>query len=58
LLDRIDLHVEVPTVEYRLQASTEVGESSGDVRERVVAARLRQLERFKNHDGLTCNAGF
>lgn len=56
LLDRIDLHVEVPTVEYRDLASTESGESSGVVRERVVAARQRQLDRFQNHDGLTCNA--
>jgi magnesium chelatase family protein len=57
LLDRIDLHVEVPTVEYRELASTDVGESSDAVRERVVAARDRQLERFVNLDGLTCNAG-
>jgi len=56
LLDRIDLHVEVPTVEYRDLASTEVGESSAVVRERVVAARERQIERFANIDGLTCNA--
>ncbi len=56
LLDRIDLHVEVPTVEYRDLASTEQGESSAVVRERVVAARNRQLKRFEGIDGLTCNA--
>lgn len=56
LLDRIDLHVEVPTVEYRDLSCTEAGERSEVVRARVVAARKLQLERFSNHDGLSCNA--
>ena len=56
LLDRIDLHVEVPLVEYRDLASDQQGESSGDVRQRVEAARERQLERFSNSGHITCNA--
>ena len=46
LLDRIDLHIEVPRVEYSKLASTEIGESSLAVRERVQKARRIQEERF------------
>jgi magnesium chelatase family protein len=47
LLDRIDLHVEVPLVEFReLSGSGPGGESSPVIRERVAAARLRQRLRF------------
>lgn len=47
LLDRIDLHVEVPLVEFReLSGSGPSGEGSQVIRERVVAARQRQRERF------------
>ena len=46
LLDRIDLHLEVPAVKYRELASQEQGESSERIRERVVAARGRQVRRF------------
>jgi len=46
LLDRIDLHVEVPAVDFRELSSLAAGESSAAVRERVVAARARQRERF------------
>ena len=56
LLDRIDLHVEVPLVEYRELASDEVGESSSDVRQRVEAARVRQQERFSTNQNISCNA--
>ncbi len=56
LLDRIDLHVEVPLVEYRELASEEEGERSEPVRARVEAARTRQLERFASSKGVTCNA--
>lgn len=45
LLDRIDLHVEVPALPYRALADEARGESSADVRARVVAARGRQLAR-------------
>src|SRR5580693_4092525 len=46
LLDRIDIQVEVPAVEYREIASKEQGETSDAVRERVVQVRKRQTERF------------
>ncbi len=56
LLDRIDLHVEVPLVEYRELASEVTGETSATVRGRVEAARVRQLQRFATHSNITCNA--
>ena len=45
LLDRIDLHVEVPALSYRALAAQAPGESSAVVRARVEAARARQLAR-------------
>ncbi|NNC88469.1 MAG: ATP-binding protein [Akkermansiaceae bacterium] len=56
LLDRIDLHVEVPLVDYKDLSSAASGEQSEPVRRRVVAARTRQLKRFVKHPGLTTNA--
>ncbi|MGI8820666.1 MAG: YifB family Mg chelatase-like AAA ATPase [Chthoniobacterales bacterium] len=47
LLDRIDLHIEVPAVEYKDISSTRTAEGSAAIRERVVAARERQRARFK-----------
>ncbi|HEX5791086.1 MAG TPA: YifB family Mg chelatase-like AAA ATPase [Luteolibacter sp.] len=56
LLDRIDLHVEVPPLEYReLAGEGSSGESSAIVRERVSAARKIQLARFKG-SATTANA--
>ena len=57
LLDRIDLHVEVTPVSYDeiSQRSTEA-ETSKDIRERVIAAREIQAERFKEVPGVYCNA--
>jgi magnesium chelatase family protein len=46
LLDRIDLHVEVPPVHYAELASTTVAEPSAVIRARVNAARARQPQRF------------
>ena len=46
LLDRIDIHIEVPRVEYEKLSDARFGESSAAVRERVEAARDRQRERF------------
>jgi magnesium chelatase family protein len=46
LLDRIDIHLEVPAVPYRELAATRSGTSSGQMREAVLAARLRQAARF------------
>jgi len=56
LLDRIDLHVEVPPVKFHEIAGDRTGETSAQVRERVVAARRRQHDRFKNKPKITCNA--
>ena len=57
LLDRIDIHIEVPLIEYEDLTSLEVGESSADIRERIVVARKIQQERFKKVKGMHCNAG-
>ena len=46
LLDRIDLHVEVPAVPFRDLAADERGEESASIRQRVIAARARQVERY------------
>jgi len=56
LLDRIDLHVEVPAVKFRDMSAERTGESSAQIRARVVAARQRQHERFKGRRHITCNA--
>jgi magnesium chelatase family protein len=50
LLDRIDLHLEIPAVPYAQLASSSAGESSSAIRERVIAARARQGERFAGTD--------
>ncbi|HXR08567.1 MAG TPA: ATP-binding protein [Candidatus Acidoferrum sp.] len=56
LLDRIDLHVEVPQVKFRDISAEQTGESSAEIRKRVVAARQRQQARFANKKSVTCNA--
>ncbi len=56
LLDRIDIFVEVPRVEYDKLTGDEPGESSAQVRERVEAARSRQRERFEESAGVQSNA--
>lgn len=48
LLDRIDIHIDVPAVPYKELSNEYSGEKSEDIRKRVVAAREIQLERFKN----------
>ncbi len=48
LLDRIDLHIEVPPVKYDKLSSEKVAEESASVRERVKTARENQLERFSD----------
>ena len=55
LLDRIDLHVEVPAVKFNEMIAERTGESSSAIRERVIAARTRQHERFAGKR-VTCNA--
>jgi magnesium chelatase family protein len=56
LLDRIDLHVEVPAVKFREISSERTGETSAEIRERVVAARRRQQARFAGKPRMSCNA--
>ncbi|MEA3406956.1 MAG: YifB family Mg chelatase-like AAA ATPase [Chloroflexota bacterium] len=55
MMDRIDIHVEVPHVEYEKLADQRLGEPSARVRKRVEAARERQQARFAGTD-LYCNA--
>ena len=56
LLDRIDLHVEVPQVKFREISGERTGETSTQIRERVVAARQIQQKRFVHKPKITCNA--
>jgi magnesium chelatase family protein len=56
LLDRIDIHVEVPRVEYEKLTDRQEGERSADVRARVQAARERQAARFAATPRLAANA--
>ncbi len=56
LLDRIDLHVEVTPVTFDQIASTRKSESSAQIRERVIKARERQTERFKDNKEIYSNA--
>jgi magnesium chelatase family protein len=55
LLDRIDIHIEVPAVPYKELSNEYTGEKSADIRKRVVAARDIQLERFKNDKRIYSN---
>lgn len=56
LLDRIDLHVEVVPVAFEKLSGAAPGESSAQIRERVVAARDLQARRFEKEDYIHCNA--
>ncbi|MGH7568201.1 MAG: YifB family Mg chelatase-like AAA ATPase [Gemmatimonadales bacterium] len=56
LLDRIDLHLEVPAVKYRALADPGGGEPSAAVRERVDQARVVQRQRFAQRPGVYANA--
>ncbi|HPA30111.1 MAG: YifB family Mg chelatase-like AAA ATPase [Bacteroidia bacterium] len=56
LLDRIDLHVEVTPVSFSELSKKRVSEKSEDIRKRVVEARVIQEERYKEQDGIYCNA--
>ncbi len=55
LLDRIDIHVEVPPVDYDELTTKSNEENSSDIRERVNAARKIQQKRYEG-TGITCNA--
>jgi magnesium chelatase family protein len=68
LLDRIDIHIDVPRVEYDKLSDSRLGEPSETIRQRVEAARQRQRQRFSETDSadgkgpsrlktqVTCNA--
>lgn len=55
LLDRLDLHIEVPAVKFEELSSKSAGESSAQIKARVDAARAIQNARFAG-TGITCNA--
>lgn len=55
LLDRIDLHVEIPAVPIELLTQPGTGERSADIKARVMRARRRQRKRLKRL-GVSCNA--
>lgn len=60
MLDRIDIHIEVPRVDYEKLSADRMGESSENIRKRVQAARDIQHARFSKTDSrspiITCNA--
>lgn len=56
LLDRIDLHVEVTPVPFSELNKVQQSESSRHIRHRVIAARELQTRRFRDADGVHCNA--
>ncbi len=56
LLDRIDIHVEVPAVKYQELSGRVKGETSVKIRERIIVARDIQLKRFTGRKNIFCNA--
>lgn len=56
LLDRIDIHIEVPAISYEQLVKLEKGETSIEIRERVESARTLQQERYRRQSGVHCNA--
>jgi magnesium chelatase family protein len=58
LLDRIDIHIEVPRVDYEKLSIDRISESSASIRARVQTARNIQNKRFSNGEstGIVCNA--
>ncbi len=56
LMDRIDLHIEVPAVKFNELNTKEKGEKSAIIRQRVIEARRIQSERFKNYKDIYYNA--
>lgn len=56
ILDRIDIHIDVPRVDFDKLMGDERAESSQDIRQRVEVARRRQTERFRERPGLFANA--
>lgn len=56
LLDRIDMHIEVPALQIRELTGTQTGEPSAAIRERVNLVRKRQQQRFQRLGHIYCNA--
>jgi hypothetical protein len=56
LLDRIDIHIEVPAIELKDLTETSTEEDSATIRERVTRARFFQLKRFSGQGKMTYNA--
>lgn len=56
LLDRIDIHIEVPAVKFKELASSSTGEKSSEIRRRVIAAREVQQKRFEGLKNVYKNA--
>jgi magnesium chelatase family protein len=56
LLDRIDIHIEVPAVKFKDLSSEPSGDRSDPIRHRINAARKIQLRRFKDEQSMFCNA--
>jgi magnesium chelatase family protein len=56
LLDRIDIHIEVPRVDYEKLSSNRTSETSDSIRVRVQAAREIQNNRFNGSADIVCNA--
>ncbi len=56
LLDRIDMHVEVPLIPFKKIAGQQTGETSAAIRQRVIAARAIQHRRFQQHRAVNHNA--
>jgi magnesium chelatase family protein len=56
LLDRIDIHIEVPSVKYKELRAPSSAEDSAAVRQRVIAARTRQMERYRADKKTYANA--
>lgn len=56
LLDRIDIQIEITPVPFKDISRSTQGESSASIRQRVINARLIQEQRFKDCNGIHCNA--
>jgi magnesium chelatase family protein len=56
LMDRIDIHIEVPAVKFKDLSGQPTGEHSRVIRDRVNKARKVQLQRFKDEKHIFCNA--
>jgi len=57
LMDRIDIHIDVPAVNYKEMRSASEPEGSAQIRERIMRTRQEQLERFAScREKLYCNA--